>query len=88
MDVLQGELRDVDLLLLQRYLLLFDDNLRALIACLQVDAALVELCLASGLRRLVLILLDRDALTDLCGLDLVLDLAHADQLVMVQFLAH
>ena len=39
--------------------------------------------LACGLRGLVLILLDGDALTDLSERDLVLNLPHADQLLLV-----
>ena len=66
------------LFLLQRYFLLLEKDLGTLIAALQVHSALVQIDLARGLRRLVLIFLDGYTLTDLSERDLVLNFSHAD----------
>ena len=76
-NVLQGELRDVDLLLLQGHRSLLLDYLRALVARLQWITALIKV-LVSGLRRLVLALFDWDPLTNLRERDLLLYLSNAD----------
>ena len=83
-DVLEGQFWDVHLFLLQRNFLLFEEDLGALVAALQVHPALVQVDLACGLWRLVLVLLDGDALTDLSECDLVLNLPHADQLLLIR----
>ena len=77
MDVLQGELRDVDLLLLQGHRSLLLDYLRALVARLQWITALIKV-LVSGLRRLVLALFDWNPLTYLRERDLLLYLSNTD----------
>ena len=76
-DVLQGELRDVDLLLLQGHRSLLLDYLRALVARLQWITALIKV-LVSGLRRLVLALFDWNPLTYLRERDLLLYLSNTD----------
>ena len=76
-DVLQGELRDVDLLLLQGHRSLLLDYLRALVARLQWITALI-MVLVSGLRRLVLALFDWNPLTYLRERDLLLYLSNTD----------
>ena len=76
-NVLQGELRDVDLLLLQGHWFLLLDYLRALVARLEWIAALIQV-LISGLWRLVLGLFDWNALTYLCECDLLLYLSNTD----------
>ena len=83
-DVLEGQFWDMHLFLLQRNFLLFEKDLGALIATLQVHPTLVQVDLARGLWRLVLVLLDGDALTDLSECDLVLNLPHTDQLLLVR----
>ena len=84
-DVLQRQLRDMHLLLLLQGhgpVLLYD--LGALIARIQISAALVDIVkpavMPSG--RLLVTLLYRDALRDLRQSDLVLNLPHAHQLYL------
>ena len=76
-NILQGELRDVDLLLLQGHRSLLLDYLRALVARLQWITALIKV-LVSGLRRLVLALFDWNPLTYLRERDLLLYLSNTD----------
>ena len=76
----------MDLLLLQGQLLFLHD-LRTLVAGLKICTTLVQV-LASGLGRLILIFLYRDALTNLRQLDLVLDFSDTYQLLLIWLVPH
>jgi len=67
-DVLEGQLRDVNLLALKGHLAMFLDNLGALVACVQVGTHILDsafITIAFTLRRLLVTLFDRDTLRSL-----------------------
>ena len=73
----------MNLFLLQRHFLLFEEDLRTLVATIQVCATLIQLDLSRGLRRFVLGLFYGDAFTYLRQSYLVLNLTDADKLLLI-----